>query len=58
MFRIEVLNELSKYVPAHWIHTGMLDLHFDLTDARKALREFPSIARIIDVDTDEDVTGD
>ena len=58
MFRIEVLDGLSRYVPAHWIHTGKLDLYFGLTDARKALREFPPTARIINVDTNEDVTGD
>ena len=58
MFRIEVLSEMSNWVPAHWIHKDELDLFTDITDARKGLRNFPSMARIVNVSTGEDVTGD
>lgn len=50
MFRIEVLNELSEYVPAHWIHPDKLDLFFHESDARKALRNFPNDAIIVKVE--------
>lgn len=56
MFRIEVLNEMSQYVPAHWIHRNRLDIFSEVSEARKALRTFPSCARIVNVLTEEEVS--